>query len=175
MFSHSIHESQTDVGPGRLSPCEDAMRLTTFGCQASRLTGALLMLLAFGLVAPPRAQAGCSHYVTSRSQAAGVEAQLELLSLVGTLAPHHDKAPTNTPERHIPCTGAMCSGNPAVPLAPVSTEVQRVGQWAMCAFPAPPSGPGSVLARLEDSLLSPSPIVCSIFHPPRVRESLPVS
>jgi hypothetical protein len=133
------------------------------------------VLLAFGLFAPQAARAGCSHYVTSRSQAAGVEAQLELLSLVGALAAPQDQTPKDMPARRGPCSGAMCSGNPAVPLAPVSTEVQRSGQWAICELPIEPAGPGSVAARWEDAHFSPAPISCSIFHPPRSREHFPVS
>jgi len=151
------------------------MRFSTFGRLVNRCPGALLVLLAYALIAPPAAQAGCSHYVTSRSQAAGVEAQLELMSLVGTLAAPQDKAPKDAPERRSPCSGAMCSDNPAVPLVPVSVEAQRGGQWAICEFHTPTAGPGSVAVRLHDTLFSPAAIVCSIFHPPRSRESLPVS
>jgi hypothetical protein len=134
-----------------------------------------LALLAVSLGAPAAAQAGCAHYVTSRSQVANRAAQLELLSLADALTSVGAEIPTNQPQPSKPCTGAMCSGNPAIPLVPASSEAPRNSQWAVCEFAAPAQMWGLRASLLPDPLGRPAPVICSIFHPPRSHQPIAAS
>jgi hypothetical protein len=70
-------------------------------------------------------------------------------------------------ERPKPCSGAMCSGNPAVPWAPIHTIPERVNQWALLECMTPMIVRGGVVQAHRETILSPALLVRSIFHPPR--------
>ena len=126
------------------------------------------MLLALGLLAPSAARAGCSHLVTSRDDAAR-HTSLDG-SLVRDLAGPSSPLPSPSPPR--PCSGAWCSGQPAVPPVPPGTFDGHLGSWAWHA-------PG-----LDDDSTDPSYLVAEtpvlsllhrgteVFHPPRLHPSL---
>src|SRR4051812_48628794 len=89
------------------------MRLSARGLLATPCFGAILSLLTLGTVLPSSARAGCSdHYVSSRSRSNGELAQLELLGQSGA---HPSPWDDSSQHRPTPCSGALCSGNPAPP------------------------------------------------------------
>src|SRR4051794_2773145 len=94
--------------------------------------GAITTLLALVLIAPSVAKAGCSHLVTSRNDPARLPSLIE--PLLHDLAGQSDPLPT--PPARRPCTGAWCSGQPAIPTVPSGAFEGRLGSWAWCA-PAP--------------------------------------
>jgi len=89
------------------------------------LSGVLLALAAVCAV-PSKAEAGCSHYVVAGKSTEHALTQLDLFD--------RDSAPTpvaaETPVPSKPCSGALCSGKPAVPMpVPVTPGTTRVEQW----------------------------------------------
>ena len=126
----------------------------------------LLMLLMLLCASAPSARAGCSaHYLTLRTQAAAKTFALDPLILSGSELPHHDQLPLSRPT---PCFGALCSGNPAVPLStrpPGMTESDC--DWAIFLRPPVFADPGSFVRSAEDARLVPANHLSSIFHPPR--------
>jgi hypothetical protein len=122
------------------------------------------MLPALGLLAPSAARAGCSHLVTSRLDAAR-RASLDG-SLVRDLAGPSNPLPPPSPHR--PCSGAWCSGQPAVPPVAPGTFDGRLGSWAWHA-PGPDedsTAPSYLVA--ETPVLSLLRRVTEVFHPPRL-------
>jgi hypothetical protein len=128
--------------------------------------GAILSLVVLLCAPAPAARAGCSgHHVTSRIQAAAEAFALDPLILSGSVLPPRDETP---PSRPTPCSGALCSGNPAVPLStgpPVMAEGD--GHWAISFHPPVVAEPGSIARPAEDAHLVPVDHPSSIFHPPR--------
>jgi hypothetical protein len=127
--------------------------------------GAILSLLMLLCAPAPSTRAGCAdHYLTLRTQAAAETFALDPLILSGSL-PRHDELP---PLRPTPCSGALCSGNPAIPLSPASS-VMTVGDsdWAISVRPPVLADPRSIGRSVEDARLVPFNDPPSIFHPPR--------
>ena len=121
------------------------------------------MLLASALLAPPSAAGGCSHLVTSRTDPGRLSSLFE--PLVHDLAGESAGIPIPQPPR--PCSGALCSGQPAAPALPAGFFDGRIDTWAWHA-----SVPG--LASIGDSLLfaatneiQPIRQSLDVFHPPR--------
>ena len=141
------------------------MRPAARGPLAVSWFGAIFSLLTLGVALPSAARAGCTgHFVTWRSQPVGAPADLAFLDIGGTV-PTPDDAP---PERPTPCSGALCSGNPATPLSATPTvPPPGLGQWALTVTPVSLSGPESVACAPEDADLRPAIGLCSVFHPPR--------
>lgn len=144
------------------------MRLPSRDLRAAPWFGAILSLLTLGTVLPSAARAGCSaHYVTSQARPGGELAHLELLSAYGAVPTPQDEMPR---ERPTPCSGALCSGNPAPPLSTLPPAPHPgAGQWAIAAFPIPLSDLGSLPCPPAGASLRPVDRACSIFHPPRPR------
>lgn len=128
--------------------------------------GAILSLLMLLCGPSPAVRAGCSdHYLTSRRQAAAEVFALDRLILSGSVLPPLDETP---PARPTPCSGALCSGNPAVPLSTVPTVMtEGDGDWAISLRPPVFADPGSIARSAEDARLVPIDYPSSIFHPPR--------
>jgi hypothetical protein len=129
------------------------------------------MLLAFltaGILLPSTARAGClAHYITFRSQLSGETSQLDLLGEAGALGTARDQTPVDRPGPP-PCSGPMCSGNPAAPLPTVPSITAEIGDdWAVLAFSIPPVGTGPLLCLPADPSHRPVNHPSSIFHPPR--------
>jgi hypothetical protein len=128
--------------------------------------GAILSLLILLCDPVPSARAGCSaRYLTSRAQAAAETSALDPLILSGWVLTPHDETP---PSRPTPCSGALCSGNPAVPpstVPPVMPEGD--GDWALSLCSPVLADPGSIARPAEDARLVPVDDPSSIFHPPR--------
>ena len=128
----------------------------------------LIAFLALGMIWSTDARAGCSnHNVTSRYQMVGKSARLEILSLAGSVTSPWDGTPRNAPAQS-PCSGALCSGNPASAPAPITTSLPLGdGEWALAASTMSLARPGSrVRAQAH---VNPRSIARarSIFHPPR--------
>jgi hypothetical protein len=104
--------------------------------------------------------------VSYHDQKIDLSGDLELLD-VEVIAPKR-VVPISLPvERPKPCSGTMCSGNPAVPWAPIHTIPERVNQWALLESMTPVIGRRGFVLVHREAILSPSLLVCSIFHPPR--------
>ena len=143
------------------------MRSSTRNRLANAWPGALLVLLAWGLAAPPEVGAGCGHDVVARFEPVGVGSDLKLLSFAGkTPAPAHE-ASRQDPGRPTPCSGVTCSGNPIPPLMPMPVQPPQGSRWAIRDFPSPIADPDSVVALVEDGQLLPVHHPGSVFHPPR--------
>jgi len=124
-------------------------------------------LLASGLCTPSVARAGCAgHYVQSRIATVVASGRPELLELAGALpAPQGGEAPR---ERPIPCSGALCSGNPAAPFPPPPPVPPPVsGQWAHHAALILSTDPGSFADPAVEARFRPVVRPCAVFHPPR--------
>jgi hypothetical protein len=128
--------------------------------------GAILPLLILLCAPAPAARAGCSvHDLTSRTQAAAETFALDPLIQSGSVLLPNDETP---PSRPTPCSGALCSGNPAVPLSTVPPVMTKGdGDRAISVRPPVPADPGSVARPAEDGRLVPVDHPSSIFHPPR--------
>ena len=92
-------------------------------------------------------------------------AHLELLNLTGAIpAP----AEETSGERPKPCSGALCSGNPAPPLSTMpSVPSPTGGQWVLPVFLVSQLGSGVFQRLPADTDVCPVDHSCSIFHPPR--------
>jgi hypothetical protein len=80
--------------------------------------------------------------------------------------------PTEIPDRQKPCTGPMCSGQPSIPLAPASPDVQRIALWAILTVSSPLLMPEAFEARTGAPGVRSSHSPSSIFHPPRLASAL---
>ena len=102
------------------------MRFIRFERLARWGTGALILLLLHGVVAPSSAQAACNHLVTSRFDRFLDFKQLDAL-IVGDLSflvpdeQARDPLQQPVPKRRLPCSGPSCTDR--VP-SPVSTATQ---------------------------------------------------
>jgi hypothetical protein len=128
--------------------------------------GAILSLLMLLCAPAPSTRAGCvPYYLTSRTHAAAETFALDPLILRGSVLPPHDELP---PLRPKPCSGALCSGNPAIPLSPASSVMtEGDGDWAISLDPPLLADPGSIVRSVEDVRLVAANHPSSIFHPPR--------
>ena len=147
-------------------PVQKEMESSAQGTVVPLRLGAILSLLMILCAPAPTARAGCSaHYLTSRARAAAETFALDPLILSASVLPPHGETPPSRPK---PCSGALCTGNPAVPLSavpPVMTE--GVGDWAISLRPPVLADPGSIAHRAEDARRAPVDQPSSIFHPPR--------
>ena len=143
----------------------DTMKRSAHGRLVSLTAGALLALLASGTVLPSSARAGCGSFAAMVRHRSPHDADgLELLRVAASSAPRDDASD----HRPAPCTGALCSGNPAPPLtAEPPVPPPTGGEWALAPAVRSSSGPGSFLATDADARLEAVTRPGSIFHPPR--------
>ncbi len=123
-------------------------------------------ILALSLVSPSLVRAGCaSRHLSFRSPSAPAIVHLELLSRVGALPTPHQESPREQPA---PCSGALCSGNPAPPPSTLPTLPPPVGgQWAIPVALNNRFIPRWFVGLPIRGSLCPIEHSCSIFHPPR--------
>lgn len=128
--------------------------------------GAILSLLMLLCAGSPAARAGCSgHYVASRMHTAAETFAFDPLILSGSVLSLRDEIP---PSRPMPCSGALCSGNPAVPHSTVPPVTPGGdGDWAIALGLPILAEPGSIARPAEGARLVPVDHPSSIFHPPR--------
>lgn len=143
------------------------MRRVTSGRLKGLLAGALMVLLAGGLIAPRGARAGCIHPHARHGSQAGPSAHFEWLGLTGALAPTTEAPPPEDPRRPAPCSGAFCSGSPAGPPIPHAAGTFPEMRWAMNEPPFAIAGPSPSAA--PDDAAGPRAVRLAfpIFHPPR--------
>jgi hypothetical protein len=124
--------------------------------------GAVVLLLASGLLAPSSVEGSCSHLVTSRTDP-GRLSQIE--SLVHDLAGESAGIPNPLPPR--PCSGALCTGQPAVPAVPAGFFDGRIDTWAWHASVPVLALIGDSFLFAETNELQPIRQSLDVFHPPR--------
>jgi hypothetical protein len=140
------------------------MRSAWFG------TAAFLTLAALTVFAPTSAEAGCKSHratLTGRPAFAG----LSELWDVGAASDPATPVPVDAPA---PCTGAFCSGSPAVPVAPVVAPIVGHGQWAILVVRPDARELSSEPLPYDESEFLPSHCGLSVFHPPRSVDSASV-
>ena len=125
--------------------------------------GAVMWLLTLALLAPPVAEGGCSHLVTSQADSGQVSSLIE--PLMRDLAGQSERIPA--PARPRPCSGALCSGQPAAPAVPAELFEGELDSWA-CLAPVPGLAvPSDSFVSAEPDELQPTRLPIDIFHPPR--------
>ena len=131
-----------------------------------------MAFLALGIVLPSAARASClNSHVTSSSRITAASAHLELLGLTGALNKTQEEIPSRQP---VPCSGAMCSGNPATPVSTIPTVPPAGGdQWAVSSCSPTLIGPGPFACPTFDATIRPVDCLCLIFHPPRFQSVFP--
>ena len=148
------------------------MRTPTRTRWASPWLGALLALLAIGVVAPSEAKAGCRHPGLAGWGSSAMLDQLEGLTAADA-APAPRQAPAELPA---PCKGPSCSGQTAPPLTPPTPPPPDPGQrWALGAIAPPAADSASEATSHDGDRLRPLRIPLAIFRPPPARTSLPTS
>jgi hypothetical protein len=123
--------------------------------------------LAAASFAPPVAQAGCSQHVIPQTDPG---------SLVTLFTPlMHDlsgrsQAPS-APADPRPCSGAFCSGQPAVPAVPAQVLDGVLDSWACLAAVAGLALTDAYFLSVETGDLHPTRRAIAVFHPPRLLSS----
>ena len=142
------------------------MRSAIRGRSMRSWPGALLAFVAWLVVAPESALAGCSsHHVPTISYSTGSGIGLETLDRAGDLAVADV---TEIPRRPKPCTGEMCSSRPAMPVSPAPPQVLRLGAWAILELTTTIASSERVDSRHDEGDIRPTHGLSSIFHPPRL-------
>jgi hypothetical protein len=124
--------------------------------------GAVLTLLALAMFAPGVAEAGCSHLVTSRADSERLSSLIE--PLIHNLAGQSEGIPIPPSPR--PCSGGLCSGQPAAPAVPATVIDRQLDSWA---WNAPVPGcvlTGASFLSTETSDLHPTCQAIAVFRPP---------
>ena len=129
--------------------------------------GTALAILALGVIAPPGVEGGCSHLVTSRTDRHGSSALTESL-LYDLAAP---SVPLPIPSGPRPCSGAFCSGQPAVPAVPAGVTDGRIVSWAWCSGMPSPTSNGTSFLSEETSDPQTIHRLIAVFRPPRLLAS----
>jgi hypothetical protein len=121
-----------------------------------------LTLLALAMFAPGVAEAGCSHLVTSRADSERLSSLIE--PLIHDLAGQSEGHPV--PPLPRPCSGGLCSGQPAAPAAPATVIDSPLDSWAWNG-PGPGCAlTGASLHSTETSDLHPTCQAIAVFRPP---------
>ncbi len=98
-----------------------------------RTAGGTLIALAVLLCAwPSQAKAGCSHYVVAKTHAVQLTQLLDSFERLD-----ESRLSTEAPARPQPCSGAFCSGKPAVPVPvpiPMSRHTETVAPLKLLTF-----------------------------------------
>ena len=138
------------------------MRTPSPGRLARSWAGALTVLLAWVAIGPSTARGACAHRALPRLSNQAAAALLEPFGPAGS--PIEAPRPVG---RSRPCTGAMCSGQPASPVSSTAPAPVRVAAWAILVPATPPAAPrSSSLPRDERDVRAIEP-ARSVFHPPR--------
>jgi hypothetical protein len=129
--------------------------------------GAALTLLVLVTLAPGIAEAGCSHSVTSRADSERLSSLFD--PVIRDLAGPSDEAPV--PPLPRPCSGALCSGQPAAPAVPAGVIDMQAESWAWNAPVTGLASMGTSFLSTEPSDLHPKHRAIAVFHPPRLLPS----
>jgi hypothetical protein len=126
--------------------------------------GAVLSLLTLALIAPPGAEGGCSHLVTSRTDLVRLSSLIE--PLINDLAGRSDRLPG--PQTPRPCSGMWCSGQPAVPPVPAGVFDELLDSWPMCPSASASGSASPTFLSAATTALRPVHQGSGVFHPPRL-------
>ncbi len=112
------------------------------------VAGTSIALAMLVCVWTSKAEAGCSHYVVAKTHSRQLAHQLDIFEIdrgVGV------NVSSEAPARPKPCSGAFCSGKPAVPVpVPITVGTTRSDQWgAVVPRPPAPCATGQFLAYAE--------------------------
>jgi len=132
-------------------------------------------ILALGLLAPRTAEAECSHYVVVGSQPTFDQGGVELLLGIGKPPTRPERAPAEPPGRRVPCSGFLCSGNPAAPWVPGTPDKFRTEPWAVRERLVPITAPSGSLAPHHVRRFRPIRATGSVFRPPRLHAPFPAT
>lgn len=142
------------------------MRRFALSRSARSQVGAFFALLAWVVVAPSQAQAGCLQHGLLSSEDARLSAFLDPL-IAGTSTTSTDvrlPAPANPR----PCSGPSCSGYPPGPTVPSVSVTRYVELWACLGLIVAPQRPRPTLAPSLPHRLHSVLAGSAVFHPPRV-------
>jgi hypothetical protein len=133
---------------------------------------AVLTVLVLAAVAPRSAEANCSLYVQTNSSLPKYD--LSLAEFDNARVPSETTEPVAPlgSRRRRPCSGALCSGQPASPSSPTQIDMPRGGHWAMIVTPAQAAVPDPVLSPGVENDLHRSHRGTSVYHPPRLTRAL---
>jgi hypothetical protein len=131
---------------------------------ASLPAAATVALLLLAMLAPPVAEADCAHGVTSRIDSERLSSLIE--PLMHDLSGQSEEDPVPPLQR--PCSGALCSGQPAVPAVPAGAIDAQPDSWAWNG-PVPGLAlTGAFFVSPETSDLHSKHVAIGVFHPPRL-------
>jgi hypothetical protein len=143
------------------------MRAAPARRSAIKIVNVVLTALVLAALAPARANASCSHYVRTNSDLPKYELifapfdnarpQIETTEPFAPLGPLSRR----------PCSGALCSGQPASSSTSMQIDVPRAGQWAIIATLVQVAVLDQVSAPSEENVRIPSHCSTSVYHPPR--------
>jgi hypothetical protein len=149
------------------------MRSAVLGRSLKFCFRALLVLLAWAFVDQGVVLAGCgSHNIPTAPLSNGLGVGFDSIDRAGEQAVADL---TEIPGQPKPCTGPMCSGRPAMPIAPAPPDFQRIGSWAILPLTISLLAMEQPESRLDDGGVRPTHSSCPIFHPPRLSPSLIIS
>jgi hypothetical protein len=148
------------------------MRAAPVRRSAITIARAVLTVVVSVVVAPSSAEASCSHYVQSLSSLPKYELSLAEFENADFLSATTSASTPVDHERRRPCSGALCSGQPASPLSPTHIDLPRAGQWAIIAAPVQADVAKLVFSPRDENVILPSHHSTSIYHPPRPLRAL---
>ncbi len=136
---------------------------------STRSLGSVIALVMVFGSAPTEAVGGCAHYVVSGAKTTDSSGGIELIggSFDRTPAP----VPAQPQELPKPCSGALCSGNPGIPLPSGVSIVAQSGSydvWGDLKGTLAPRVLASESIPEEESLLYSRIDISSIDRPPRL-------
>lgn len=117
------------------------MRLRPAKCEFRTGTGTSIALAVLLCAWPSNADAGCSHNVVAKNDSGQIAHRLDIIELEGRV---NDSS--EVPAQPKPCSGALCSGNPAVPV-PVTVSI-AVFRPLEAVVPRPPASTASTAGQL---------------------------
>jgi hypothetical protein len=150
---------------------EQASQMTKFsrcGKLVSLSTCGVVSFLACAMLAPPAAQAGCSHTVTSRTNSGQIPFQTAALILDLSEGLARPSESLSIPPLPRPCSGAWCSRQPAAPAVPAGVLDGPLSSWAWCASVPGLTPPDPFSLASETSSIRTVRRGNAVFHPPRV-------
>jgi hypothetical protein len=130
-----------------------------------------LTVLVVTVLGSGSAAAGCSHYVQTNSDLPKYELSLAQFDNAGSGNDATEASTPTDPQRRRPCSGALCTGQPASPSSPTQIDVPRAGQWAIIAIPTPAVVSDPVFSSADENDLRPTHCSISVYHPPRLSSS----
>jgi hypothetical protein len=130
--------------------------------------GALALLLALFVIAPPELRGGCSHLVTSQSERTRQSSLIDAFVVDDSGGEPARSEPPSVPALPRPCSGAWCPTQPDAPAAPSGTSDVRLETWAWYeVLPGSTSADSSSFSADEIDLRPRRPLG-SVFRPPRL-------